>query len=79
MWWERPAHMAESHGAQDTLYYMACFCTTDVHTDVVITRDNLVYKPSLETAQTSEEKSHFSANSSNEAQPMIKTFPTVPH
>lgn len=53
MWWERPAHMAESHGAQDTLYYMACFCTTDVHTDVVITRDNLVYKPSLETAQSS--------------------------
>jgi hypothetical protein len=40
MWWERPAHMAESHGTQDTLYYMACFCTTDVHTDVVITRDN---------------------------------------
>lgn len=40
MWWERPAHMAESHGTQDTLYYMACCCTTDVHTDVVITRDN---------------------------------------
>lgn len=41
MWWERPAHMAESHGTQDTLYYMAFFfCTTDVHTDVVITRDN---------------------------------------
>lgn len=40
MWWERQAHMAESHRAQDTLYYMECFCTTDVHTDVVIDRDN---------------------------------------
>lgn len=40
MQWERQAHMAESHRTQDTLYYMECFCTTDVHTDVVINRDN---------------------------------------
>lgn len=40
MWWERAAHMVGSHVTQDTLYCMACFCTTDVHTDVVINRDN---------------------------------------
>lgn len=34
MLWERPAHMAESHGTQDTLFYMAFFSAPQMCTQM---------------------------------------------